>query len=201
MMKKLTISATLVIFLFNHLVLASDFRFSPRPNKAHLIKWRHWEKQSFDDAKKEGKPILLSLSAVWCHWCHVMDETTYSADDIIDYINSNFIPVRVDANMRPDIDNLYNQGGWPSTVVLTPEGKIMHGGTYISQESMIAWLSDALAMLKEDKKGFKEKSEAIKKKRETARQAEGPAPGVSDIARITDMLKSSYDKRHGGFGL
>ena len=201
MMKKLAISATFVIFLFNHLVLASDFRFSPRPNNAHLIKWRHWEKQSLDDAKKAGKPILLSLSAVWCHWCHVMDETTYSAIDVIDYINSNFIPVRVDANMRPDIDNLYNQGGWPSTVVLTPEGEIVQGGTYISQESMVAWLSDALEMLKEDKKGFKEKRETIKRKRQTARQMEGPAPGVSDIDRITNMLESSYDKRHGGFGL
>lgn len=201
MMRKLAISATLIIFLFNHLVLASDFRFSPRPNKAHLIKWRYWEKQSFDDAKKKGKPILLSLSAVWCHWCHVMDETTYSAIDTIDYINSNFIPVRVDANMRPDIDNLYNQGGWPSTVVLTPEGEIVQGGTYISQESMIAWLSDALEMLKKDRKGFKENSETIKKKRRTGRQMEGPAPNLSDIDRITSMLDSSYDKRHGGFGL
>ncbi len=201
MMKKLAISTILVIFIFNHLVLASDLRFSPRPNKANLIEWRHWEKQSFADAKKEGKPILLSLSAVWCHWCHVMDETTYSAIYVIDYINSNFIPVRVDANMRPDIDNLYNQGGWPSTVVLTPEGEIVQGGTYISQESMIAWLSDALEMLKEDKKGFKEKNETIKKKRGTVRHMEGLAPGVSDIARITNMLESSYDKRHGGFGL
>jgi len=203
MMKKLAISATLVIFLFNQLVLASDFRFSPRPNKTHLIKWKHWGRQSLDDAQREGKPILLSLSAVWCHWCHVMDETTYSAIDIIDYINSNFIPVRVDANMRPDIDNLYNQGGWPSTVVLTPEGEIVQGGNFISQESMIAWLSDALEMLKEDKKGFKEKSETIKKKKRkgTGRQMDGTAPDVSDIARITNMLESSYDKRHGGFGL
>jgi len=201
MMRNLAISATFVIFLFNQFALASDFRFSPRPNKAHLIRWRHWEKQSLDDARKEDKPILLSLSAVWCHWCHVMDETTYSAFDVIDYINSNFIPVRVDANMRPDIDNLYNQGGWPSTVVLTPEGEIVQGGNYISQESMIAWLSDALEMLKEDEKRFKEKSETIKKKRGTGRQMEGPAPDVSDIAGITNMLESSYDKRHGGFGL
>ncbi len=202
MMRKLTISVALVIFLFTHLVLASDFRFSPHPNTANLIKWRHWEKQSFDDAEKEGKPILLSLSAVWCHWCHVMDETTYSAIDVIDYINNNFIPVRVDANMRPDIDNLYNQGGWPSTVVLTPKGVIVQGGTYIPQESMIEWLSDALEMLKGDKNGFKEKSETIKKKRkETVRQQEGTTPDVFQITKITNMLESSYDKRYGGFGL
>jgi len=201
MMRRLAISALVVIFLFNHVVLASDFSFSPRSNKAHLIEWRHWEKQSLDDAKREGKPILLSLSAVWCHWCHVMDETTYSAISVIDYINSNFIPVRVDANMRPDIDNLYNQGGWPSTVVLAPDGEIVQGGTYISEESMITWLSDALGILKEDKKGFKEKSDTMKKKRGPARQTDGSAPDLSDIARITTLLESSYDEKYGGFGL
>ncbi|MGO9952975.1 MAG: thioredoxin domain-containing protein [Dissulfurispiraceae bacterium] len=201
MMRKLTISAVLVIFLFNNIVLASDFRFSPHPNTANLIKWRHWEKPTFDEAEKEGKPILLSISAVWCYWCHVMDETTYSAIDVIDYINSNFIPVRVDANMRPDIDNLYNQGGWPSTVVLTPKGEIVQGGNYISQESMIVWLSDALEMLKDDKNGFKERSKTINKKRkETVRQQEGTTPDVFQITKITNLLESSYDKRYGGFG-
>ncbi len=201
MLRKLVLSAVLVLFLPNQVALAAEFRFSPRPNKANLIQWRHWEKRSFEDAKKERKPILLSLSAVWCHWCHVMDESTYSAVDVIEYINNNFIPVRVDANMRPDIDNLYNQGGWPSTVVLTPEGEIVQGGTYISQESMIEWLSDALEMIKEGNKSFKAKSEIVKKKRGTDRQMEGTAPEASDIARITNMLESSYDKKYGGFGL
>jgi len=137
-----------------------------------------------------------------CHWCHVMDETTYSAIDVIDYINSNFIPVRVDANMRPDIDNLYNQGGWPSTVVLTPKGEIVQGGNYISQESMIEWLSDALVMLKSDKNRFNERSETIEKRRkETVRQQEGTTANVFQITKITNMLESSFDKRYGGFGL
>src|SRR5512139_787458 len=153
MMIKLAISATVIIFLFNQLVLASDYRFSPRPNKAHLIKWRHWERQSLDDAKKDGKPILLSLSAVWCHWCHVMDETTYSDEEVIKFINENFIPVRVDADMRPDIDNFYNQGGWPSTVVLTAAGDVVHGGTYIPPGEIVPWLGRSLVLYRSDNFG------------------------------------------------
>jgi uncharacterized protein YyaL (SSP411 family) len=180
-------------------VLASDFRFSPHPNKANLIKWRHWEKQTLDEARKENRPILLSLSAVWCHWCHVMDETTYSDNEIIEYINSNLIPVRVDSDMRPDIDSLYNQGGWPSTIVLTPKGEVVSGGTYIPPESMIAWLSDALKIFHEGEKKSRAKSDTVNEKSERG-QIEGPTHDISAVDKITVMLESSFDRRYGGFG-
>lgn len=201
LLKKLAISNLLIIFLFNQFALATDFRFSPRPNKAHLIKWRQWGKESLAEAKKKKKLILLSLSAVWCHWCHVMDETTYSDTNIIDYINNNFIPVRVDANMRPDIDSIYNQGGWPSTDILTPEGEIVQGATYVSQEVMIEWLSKVLEMFTKDRKGIRERIETLKKRKESGRQGEPAVMASPDIGRITGMIESAYDKRFGGFGV
>jgi uncharacterized protein YyaL (SSP411 family) len=200
MLRKLAISVVLVIFFLNQVALSAEFRFSPWPNKAHLIKWRQWGNESFDEAKRDDKLILLSLSAVWCHWCHVMDETTYSDIDIIDYINKNFVPVRVDANMRPDVDSLYNQGGWPSTIILTPEGEIVQGGTYISQEAMIAWLSRSVEMFTNNKKAIKERIDTIKKRREDTQQTELTAPGNPDIVRITRIIESSYDRKYGGFG-
>ena len=72
-----------------------DFRFSPRPNRANEIAWMGWGKQAFERARSEDKPILLSISAVWCHWCHVMDETSYSDPAVIATINDRFVPVRV----------------------------------------------------------------------------------------------------------
>jgi uncharacterized protein YyaL (SSP411 family) len=69
-----------------------------------------------------------------------MDETTYSDKEIIAYINENYVPIRVDSDMRPDIDNLYNQGGWPSTVILLPDGEVIDGGTYVPPEEMLPWL-------------------------------------------------------------
>src|SRR6266540_4177034 len=109
----------------------SEFRFSPRPNRASEIQWRTWGDAAFGEAREQNKPVLLAISAVWCHWCHVMDETTYSSADIIRVINEKYVPVRVDNDERPDVNRRYNMGGWPSTVFLTPEGEIIHGGTYV----------------------------------------------------------------------
>ncbi|MBV9027349.1 MAG: DUF255 domain-containing protein, partial [Candidatus Eremiobacteraeota bacterium] len=78
----------------------TEFRFSPRPNRAHEIGWMTWGTDAFGRARSEDKPILLSISAVWCHWCHVMDETTYSDESVIDTINRRFVPVRVDNDKR-----------------------------------------------------------------------------------------------------
>jgi uncharacterized protein YyaL (SSP411 family) len=200
MLRKLAIGVVLAVFFVNQSALAAEFRFSPRPNKAHLIKWRHWGKESFDEAKKNEKLILLSLSAIWCHWCHVMDETTYSDMDVIDYINKNFVPVRVDADMRPDVDSLYNQGGWPSTVILTPDGEIVQGGTYISQEAMKAWLSRFAEMFENNRNAIKERIEAIKKRREAGGQGELTEPRNPDIVRVEKIIESAYDKEYGGFG-
>jgi uncharacterized protein YyaL (SSP411 family) len=173
---------------------SADFRFSPHFNKACLIQWRSWNMATLEEAKRQDKPILLSLSAVWCHWCHVMDETTYSDEDVIRFINENFIPVRVDADMRPDIDNLYNQGGWPSTLVLKAAGDIIHGGTYIPPEEMIPWLKRSLAI-------YRELSGDVKKgKRKKAPERSISPPEQSDIERAVSLLKSEFDKRYGGFG-
>ncbi|HLQ04212.1 MAG TPA: DUF255 domain-containing protein, partial [Verrucomicrobiae bacterium] len=98
----------------------SPFRFSPRPNHAHEIKWREWGDAAFAEASAQSKPVLLAISAVWCHWCHVMDETSYSAAGNIEIINEQFVPIRVDNDERPDVNRRYNMGGWPTTAFLTP---------------------------------------------------------------------------------
>lgn len=189
------VAAILSVFIFiSQSALASDFRFSPRPNKAGLIHWQQWGRGPFSEAKRLQRPVLLAMSAVWCHWCHVMDETTYSDTDVIAYINENFIPVRVDADMRPDIDGLYNQGGWPSTLVLTPEGDIIRGSTYIPPEDMVSWLKKAVALYRSGSRGTGEKKE---KRLEHAGQAK---PEKADLKRTVANLRSAFDRQHGGFG-
>ncbi|HYM67235.1 MAG TPA: DUF255 domain-containing protein, partial [Patescibacteria group bacterium] len=121
--------------------VAAEFHFSPRPNRASEINWQPWSARAFDEARRSGRPILLSISAVWCHWCHVMDETTYSHPAIIELINSDFVPVRVDNDVRPDINLRYNMGGWPTTAFLTASGEILTGATYMPPDQM----ADALA--------------------------------------------------------
>src|SRR6266478_2995176 len=114
----------------------SDFHFSPRPNRAHEIKWRGWSDEAFAEASKLDRPILLSISAVWCHWCHVMDETTYSNSGVIDLINREYVPIRVDNDVRPDINQRYNMGGWPTTAFLTSSGELLTGATYLPPDQM-----------------------------------------------------------------
>jgi uncharacterized protein len=188
-------AVVLSVFIFVAQAAASDFRFSPRPNEAGLIHWRQWGQVPFSEAKRLQKPVLLALSAVWCHWCHVMDETTYSDADVIAYINENFIAVRVDADMRPDIDSLYNQGGWPSTLVLTQEGNIIRGGTYVPPEDMVSWLKQGVAAYRNGRRGTGEKRE---KRPEPPGEA---TPTVADLEKMTAALRSAFDRQHGGFGM
>ena len=109
----------------------SDFHFSPRPNRANEIDWRTWGDDAFREAQAADKPVLLAISAVWCHWCHVMDETSYSDPAVIQGVNERYIPIRVDNDERPDVNRRYNMGGWPTTAFLTPDGEILNGATYI----------------------------------------------------------------------
>ena len=103
----------------------------------HDIKWREWGDEAFEESRLTGKPVLLSISAVWCHWCHVMDHTTYSDSGVVRVINDRFVPVRVDNDRSPDINARYNMGGWPSTVFLTEDRDIITGATYIPPQQML----------------------------------------------------------------
>ena len=98
--------------------------------------WLDWTDEAFERAKHENKPVLLDISAVWCHWCHRLDQDTYSVPDIAEYIQANFIPIRVDTDNRPDINRRYNMGGWPTTAFLTPDGRVIGGGTYFPPDQM-----------------------------------------------------------------
>jgi uncharacterized protein YyaL (SSP411 family) len=202
-MKSLITILVCFIFLSSHHAMASDFRFSPRSNKAHLVQWRRWGSEELEETRKKNKLILLSLSAVWCHWCHVMDETTYSNDEIITYINEHFIPVRVDADLRPDIDSLYNQGGWPSTAVLTPQGEVISGGTYIPPEEMLSRLRHAAALFNTDRATIVDRLEEIKAMKQLDRIRETGLtgqPDKGDLDKIEAVLNNSFDTIHGGFG-
>ena len=81
---------------------------------AHQINWLPWGEAAFAKAQEENKPVLLSISAVWCYWCHVMDETSYSDPDVARLIEQSFIAIRVDNDHRPDLNSRYNVGGWPT---------------------------------------------------------------------------------------
>ncbi|MBU1158754.1 MAG: DUF255 domain-containing protein [Candidatus Thermoplasmatota archaeon] len=165
------------------------------------IIWRDWSKDSFQAAKESEKLILLDLTASWCHWCHVMDETTYSDPDIILRIQENFIPVRVDIDMRPDISERYNRGGFPTTAFLSCKGESIWGTTYIPPEDMHRIMDSILAAKKNG-----EIERALAKVR--IPHLDIPSKGKKSVGdEIKDNLDSlfeeiliAYDHEHGGFG-
>ena len=120
--------------------LPEVFRFSPRPNSAHKIRWWPWGKEAFEEAIRVDKPIFLVISSSWCQWCHIMDETTLSEPSIITILNTDYIPIRVDSDLRPDVNQRYNQNGWPSIVMLSSEGEILWGGVYVPPKQMLYYL-------------------------------------------------------------
>jgi len=180
------------------------------------VDWHEWGDEAFQKAGAEGKPILLDIGAVWCHWCHVIDRESYENPDIAAMINQLYIPVKVDRDERPDVDSRYQaavsaisgQGGWPLTAFLTPDGKPFFGGTYFPPE-------DAMG-----RPGFKRillgVAEAFRNRRpevdDSARALEQAvakaeihhgARGSFDAAVVDAVVASSlqlFDEQHGGFG-
>lgn len=176
----------------------TTFVFSPRPNRAHEINWRPWGDEAFAVALVEDKPVFLTIGAPWCHACRGMDETSFSDPEIIGLLNEKYVPVRVDADRRPDVSERYHRGGWPTNAVLTPTGRVITGGTYVPPEQL--------------KQGLEEIAEAWRAKREEFRKAESKrreqAPEVlpvqtldlSPYERTIAALKRAYDPVHYGFG-
>ncbi len=109
------------------------------------VKWQDWSNDIFQKAQAEHKFVLLDLEAIWCHWCHVMDEKTYSQPEVRALLNDKFITVKVDQDSRPDLSNRYGDYGWPATVVFNSTGKeaeIRQG--FIPPKEMMAMLNDVV---------------------------------------------------------
>jgi uncharacterized protein YyaL (SSP411 family) len=138
---------TMMACIFSATVMAGEAPApSPAPDanagdKKPAIKWEKWSDEVFARARKEEKFVLLDLEAVWCHWCHVMEENTYSDPAVIDYFQKKYIAVKVDQDSRPDISNRYEEYGWPATVIFDKDGKeIVKRSGYIPPKPMVRLL-------------------------------------------------------------
>ena len=185
-----------------------------------LVNWREWSEAAFADAKQQDKPVLLSIGAVWCHWCHVMDrgvpgDTThtgvYTDPAISTYINDYFVPIKVDNDQRPDINARYNMGGWPTTSFLTPDGDVIYGGTYFAPTQMRGLLQQVLSYWRNSRDEIEqqvaervvETSEVRDQKSDSGAGAQASssllaAPEI--ISAISNSLIRNYDRRNGGLG-
>ncbi|HUG41804.1 MAG TPA: thioredoxin domain-containing protein [Longimicrobiales bacterium] len=180
------------------------------------VAWMPWGDAAFARARAEGRPILLDIGAVWCHWCHVMDRESYEDADTAALINELYVPVKVDRDERPDVDARYQraiqaisgQGGWPLTAFLTPEGEVFHGGTYFPPEeahgrpSFRRVLREVARVWAEERERAERVAGAVRERLVETLTAEA-SPGELDpdlLDHAAGALADAFDFRHGGFG-
>lgn len=178
------------------------------------VMWRAWGDEAFADAKAQDKPVLLGISAVWCHWCHVMDRGVagdpvhtgvYNNEQLASYINQHFIPIRVDNDQRPDINARYNMGGWPTTCFLTPDGDVIYGGTYFAPAQMHQLLPRIVEAWRDNKKDLlaqlREGQQDAVRKPQDASTADRLLSSANDIiTNVANNIVRNYDSKNGGLG-
>jgi len=177
------------------------------------IDWHPWSDEAFDRARREDKPVFLSIGAVWCHWCHVMAKESFLDEETAHFLNELFISIKLDRDEHPDIDRRYQQavaamgsgGGWPLSVFLTPDREPFFGGTYFPPVDMQG-RPGFKNVLRSVNVFYRTKRGDVADYAERVREALKPETlvpdDVSEAALVDaekDML-SLVDQKHGGFG-
>jgi uncharacterized protein YyaL (SSP411 family) len=179
------------------------------------VDWYPWGDEAFAKARREGKPIFLSIGYSTCHWCHVMERESFENDSVAELLNRYFVSVKVDREERPDVDRIYMTamqtmglgGGWPLSVFLTPDLEPFFGGTYFPPDSRFgrpgmkellprihqAWVEQREQVVATGNRVF-----------QALAQLSATAPGSAERARLFDecfeRLAQTYDAEKGGFG-
>ncbi len=180
------------------------------------VDWYPWGKEALEVARREQKPILLSIGYSACHWCHVMEHESFENEAIAKLMNEHFVNIKVDREERPDLDQIYmnavqmmtQHGGWPMTVFLTPEGVPFYAGTYFPPEDLhnMPGFPRVLISLAE---AYQERPEDIKLtadsvleglRRSTATSEAGGALSADLLDVAYRGIIRNYDPNNGGFG-
>ena len=180
------------------------------------VDWFPWGDEAFEKARREDKPIFLSVGYSTCHWCHVMERESFEDEEIAAILNEHFVSVKVDREERPDVDEIYmrailiftnGHGGWPMSVFLTPDGKPFFGGTYFPPEQFKRILLEIARLWRDERQRVLEVAEEVSRAIAAELQLTMPTAQPFDETSAEAVLKSAenlllrnLDKNHGGFG-
>jgi len=187
------------------------------------VDWYPWGAEALERARRENRPILLSVGYAACHWCHVMERESFEDEHIAAFMNEHFVNIKVDREERPDIDALYmdavqaltGSGGWPMTVFLTPDGAPFYAGTYFPPRDrygmpsfgrVLATMADYYANRPDEveqqaqafRDFYRQRSEGRLKQPTVPSRQEFDGPSI--LLAATDRLAADFDPVHGGFG-
>jgi uncharacterized protein YyaL (SSP411 family) len=178
------------------------------------VDWHPWGDEAFRQAKRKNKPIFLSIGYSTCHWCHVMEKESFEDQEVAGLMNEVFVCIKVDREERPDIDSAYmavcqmmtRSGGWPLTIIMTPEKKPFFAATYIPKESrfgrtgmkeLIPRIKELWRWRKDEALDSAEKVAALLEKASV--EVHGEELGESAIQKAFTQLSRNFDARYGGF--
>ena len=179
------------------------------------VDWYPWGEEAFETARREDKPVFLSIGYSTCHWCHVMERESFEDREIARRMNEAFVSIKVDREERPDIDNIYmtvcqmmtGSGGWPLTIVMTPEKRPFFAGTYFPRESrmgrvgmleLVPRLGELWRDRREDIEQSAGQMQAVLER--TFRTSGGDALDEAVLDLASRQLERRYDPAYGGFG-
>ncbi|MDP4181196.1 MAG: thioredoxin domain-containing protein [Bacillota bacterium] len=177
------------------------------------VDWYPWGTEAFTRAVNEDKPIFLSIGYSCCHWCHVMERESFEDEEVAKILNSNFVSIKVDREERPDIDHIYmsvcqmltGHGGWPLTIIMTPDQKPFFAGTYFPKNNHMG-MSGLMTILERVNAAWSNKREALIDSGESVTKAFSENPpsnkGISsDVIEEAYMsYEEAFDEKYGGFG-
>ncbi len=179
------------------------------------VDWYPWSEEAFAQAAKDDKPIFLSIGYSTCHWCHVMERESFEDEAVAALLNETFINIKVDREERPDIDTVYMQvcrlmtqtGGWPLTIMMTPDRKPFFAATYIPKENKYGRVG-LLEMIPQVRQLWSERrADVLSAAAEITSMLQKPQPGTPEeelgeevLHRAYRSLAVSFDKTFGGFG-
>jgi uncharacterized protein YyaL (SSP411 family) len=180
------------------------------------VDWFPWGDEAFSRARRENRPIFLSIGYATCHWCHVMERESFERHDVAELMNRTFVSIKVDREERPDIDGVYMQvcqmltgsGGWPLTVVMTPDGKPFFAGTYFPRESRLGRIGLLDLIPRIESLWLNQKQDVLRITEKIIGSLEGynrvtntgTLPDETVLEKAYREMKADYDETFSGFG-
>lgn len=179
------------------------------------VDWYPWSDEAFKEAKKRNCPIFLSVGYSTCHWCHVMERESFEDEEVAAVLNNNFVSIKVDREERPDIDHIYmsvcqamtGQGGWPLTILMTPDKKPFYAGTYFPKHEKWGRIGLVDILIQVSEKWRQDPDLLIRTSNRVIEAVQsrdkGPAADkiTGEILEKANMeARHHFDRRHGGFG-
>ncbi|NOY90706.1 MAG: thioredoxin domain-containing protein [Deltaproteobacteria bacterium] len=174
------------------------------------VNWYPWGDEAFERARREGKPVFLSIGYSTCHWCHVMERESFEDVELAAYLNEHFIAIKVDREERPDIDDIYmtavqmltGHGGWPMTTILTPDRQPFFGGTYFPKPRLMAILEQIVVRYADDRDALVARARQLTRAitASSAPRPAGDVPGAEALENMARSLARGFDPVFGGIG-